>query len=519
MLHNANPLTPTSTDRIFAVQTVSQGVVIDENDFFGEYALADSYNYIPVTTIVNGDTSIGQNTTLTFQFSRDINSTEWMRLRIPDQFESFPSTSVQCTINTPSGAIKTLNPIVSTVDQRWIELDLLQWQQAYPYKLNLTIKLPLFQTTTDSFLLELLANNTNTVMSAYTFSGMTTTPGNLSTVQFSSSSPNINSITNLTLNFLLTNPIVNGQVSLTFSSGFVLTKNCTTNYNNSHWTCYSQSQTMVVPTLTLFAGQNFSVQFLALNPSDATLAYSLSIQTFTNFNNTLRLVDTTQLPLILSSVQTPLFQAFDMYRPEVNATLSQVTALDFRLIPQPGNELPLTKVGGPDLSSIMLQIPLWWRASTQNWNDLQNRFYSYYSNCTFGVEGAYNCAYLRQLYTINTPIKQIDFKYPSNEGLAQCDKPVSIKNVMMPPIPGRYDFRVLTFKNKSIASTPTEQDMFTMDIPVDPFPSLTIESSSVEAADGYNLLKVSFKTGLKVPDEGTMNLNFSVTSNSTDSAW
>lgn len=288
MLHNANPLTPTSTDRIFAVQTVSQGVVIDENDFFGEYALADSYNYIPVTSIVNGNTSIGQNTTLTFQFSRDINSTEWMRLRIPDQFESFPSTSVQCTINTPSGAIKTLNPIVSTVDQRWIELDLLQWQQAYPYKLNLTIKLPLFQTTTDSFLLELLANNTNTVMSAYTFSGMTTTPGNLSTVQFSSSSPNINSITNLTLNFLLTNPIVNGQVSLTFSSGFVLTKNCTTNYNNSHWTCYSQSQTMVVPTLTLFAGQNFSVQFLALNPSDPTLAYSLSIQTFTNFNNTLR---------------------------------------------------------------------------------------------------------------------------------------------------------------------------------------------------------------------------------------
>lgn len=44
---------------------------------------------------------------------------------------------------------------------------------------------------------------------------------------------------------------------------------------------------------------------------------------------------------------------------------------------------------------------------------------------------------------------QLEQRYPMGVGVGQCDKTISVKDVIMPPIPGRYDFRVLTFKNKT----------------------------------------------------------------------
>jgi hypothetical protein len=41
--------------------------------------------------------------------------------------------------------------------------------------------------------------------------------------------------------------------------------------------------------------------------------------------------------------------------------------------------------------------------------------------------------------------------------------------------------------------------MFTMEIAVGVFPQLTVNSSSLQASDQRNLLKVSFQTGLQVP--------------------
>jgi len=43
-------------------------------------------------------------------------------------------------------------------------------------------------------------------------------------------------------------------------------------------------------------------------------------------------------------------------------------------------------------------------------------------------------------------------------GLGECDLPISIENVRITPIPGRFPFRVLTFINSSATSfaTPSE---------------------------------------------------------------
>jgi hypothetical protein len=47
----------------------------------------------------------------------------------------------------------------------------------------------------------------------------------------------------------------------------------------------------------------------------------------------------------------------------------------------------------------------------------------------------------------------------STPGLGDCDLPISIENIIVTPIPGRYDFRVLTFKaTAGFTATPIEQD-------------------------------------------------------------
>jgi hypothetical protein len=73
-----------------------------------------------------------------------------------------------------------------------------------------------------------------------------------------------------------------------------------------------------------------------------------------------------------------------MYVPYVNASLSQITPIDFRIIPNIGNELPLSTINGSVTSSIYFQIPLWFRVINQQYNDLGGNYYYSIPNCTFG---------------------------------------------------------------------------------------------------------------------------------------
>ena len=122
-------------------------------------------------------------------------------------------------------------------------------------------------------------------------------------------------------------------------------------------------------------------------------------------------------------------------------------------------------------------------------------------------------------YLIATPNKD-DLKnrystvITSNLGLGECDLPISIQNVVISPIPGRYDFRALTFKTNSMVgfnTDPLEMDQFTMEIKTTTFPGNNkVYSSSTVTNDPFTLIRASFSVGLELPIEGAINFNFTV---------
>ena len=57
-------------------------------------------------------------------------------------------------------------------------------------------------------------------------------------------------------------------------------------------------------------------------------------------------------------------------------------------------------------------------------------------------------------------------------GVGDCDLPISVATSQITPIPGRFDFRILSFNDgvyNTFTQTPLEQDLYTMEIAVDPF--------------------------------------------------
>jgi len=102
----------------------------------------------------------------------------------------------------------------------------------------------------------------------------------------------------------------------------------------------------------------------------------------------------------------------------------------------------------------------------------------------------------------------------SNLGLGECDLPISIQNVIVSPIPGKYNFRALTFKTTTMSgfnTDPLEMDQYTMEIKTTVFPgSNNVYSSSTVSEDPFNLIRASFQVGLELPIEGAINMNFTV---------
>lgn len=104
---------------------------------------------------------------------------------------------------------------------------------------------------------------------------------------------------------------------------------------------------------------------------------------------------------------------------------------------------------------------------------------------------------------------------PVEVGLGECDVPISIQNVKVTPIPGKYPFRVLTFINNTVTSGPSftaipaEQDIYWMDIAVHEFSSVEVWATSREEEDTDNWVRAKFRTTLQIPWEGVINLNFS----------
>lgn len=125
-----------------------------------------------------------------------------------------------------------------------------------------------------------------------------------------------------------------------------------------------------------------------------------------------------------------------------------------------------------------------------------------------------NCVHSAQLYKIDTPSAGSSTRYSTlltsaELGLGECDVPISIQNVQVTPVPGRFDFRVLTFIDGVYGTNvPIEQDIFTMDIPVTSLPSASVISTTTEQSDINTVLRADFQVGLVLPWEGAINFNF-----------
>lgn len=79
------------------------------------------------------------------------------------------------------------------------------------------------------------------------------------------------------------------------------------------------------------------------------------------------------------------------------------------------------------------------------------------------------------MFKVHTPVSNKP-TWDVNKGLGQCDLPLSLANVQLTPIPGRWDFRVITLQDDTytnFVTAPYEHDLYTMEIAADPFPSPT----------------------------------------------
>lgn len=95
-----------------------------------------------------------------------------------------------------------------------------------------------------------------------------------------------------------------------------------------------------------------------------------------------------------------------------------------------------------------------------------NYQYGYSPGVLYGSEPAYDVSgykpsYYLHIYQFYTPMATDYSKYPAGYGLAQCDLPISISNVILPPFGGKYLFRVLSFKaGVHYVDVPQEQDLY-----------------------------------------------------------
>jgi hypothetical protein len=100
-----------------------------------------------------------------------------------------------------------------------------------------------------------------------------------------------------------------------------------------------------------------------------------------------------------------------------------------------------------------------------------------------------------------------------------------LANVRLTPIPGRWDFRVITMQDDTymnFATTPNEQDLYTIEIPADPFPNPTsVTCTSKDQVDEETVCYAQITVGLPIPYEGAINFNMSTLNDTYNSvsAW
>ena len=180
----------------------------------------------------------------------------------------------------------------------------------------------------------------------------------------------------------------------------------------------------------------------------------------------------------------------DFYVKHVNCSFFQSCPINFRYFPYPNQTLKASP-NSASFSAINMQMPIWWM--TMNEGSING-----VPECLFGDVPTASCYQREHVVSMMTPRTQ---------PFAACELPVTINNVRVSPIPGKFPFRIWSFNDgfkyhdkpgdgftnsasSQWKSPPIEQDTFIMDIPPTGIAVLQTWNSASEAEDVDNLLNL-----------------------------
>lgn len=471
-------------------------IVIDSNAAFESIAFAPAYTTFPSVGIVNDGANIaGYTTNYILSFSTTMTYTKgtWFRLVFPAGFSFGKTPNCYITNIEVSNSDLPCYAEGSTLVMKDLMRDLTPG--TYSIKMRNIVNPSTATTLTGSFLFESLKLGVFTVIEqTASVPGVSITPGAVTDVSVVGFPLVQNLYVDYTITFLPSNIVpVGGQIQIQFPPDFVsgIDGTCRIAYgliaaNSNGLKCTTNKiNTLYISNFQELVPKYIQVNCFAYNPPVAGPTQNFQVRTYTTTAATQIIDQNPQAGIVvISSIDTPNFMQVDFYKPHVNCSFYQDCPLNFRYFPDPARTLKKSP-STASFSTINLQIPIWWMTMSQGSN-------STVPECLFGTVPSAGCMQNQHVYSILTP---------STQAYGACELPVTINNMRVSPIPGKFPFRIWSFNDGSKYhkttgftdttkwyQTPIEQDTYVMDIPATGIAVLQTYSSGSESGDPDNLL-------------------------------
>ena len=490
-------------------------LVIDSNVAFDTIAFAPVYTLFtttpaPVTIVNDGAKVAGYTTNYILNFINSVSYPmgTWFRVQFPPGFGfqaplecyvidfQVPYANLPCyndgNVLVMKGLQQTLVPGAHKIKMRNV--------------INPTIAVPV----TPNFVFESMKEGVYTVIEYYDqIAGAQITPGAVTDASVIGFPLVMNLYVDYAIRFLPSNIVPRGgsihiQFPVDFNQGIDST--CRVSYGIQPATsagikCVTNGiRDLYISNFAQLIPQYIEVKCFAYNPPVPGPTQNFQVETYTGAYGT-QIIDQnpTVGTVVISSIDKPNFMQIDFYVKHVNCSFYQDCPINFRYFPLTNFTSPTpnhifnptvdphnTGVASSYFNSLSLQIPIWWL--------LMGMGPSYnIPECLFALVPAAEC------YQYQHVVSMI---IPSTQGYGYCELPVSINNVKVSPIPGRFPFRIWSFKQGSKIhgytssssysankySIPVEQDTYIMDIPITGIAVLQTWNSASESGDPDNLL-------------------------------
>jgi hypothetical protein len=469
-------------------------IVIDSNLAFDSIGFAPAYTLFTAAAMVNDGSNIAGYTTnyiLTFNTAFTYPKGSWFRMNFATGF-GFDSP-LECYITNIEVAFSNL-PCYND-GSVLIMKNLLMDLPAGTYKIKMRniINPKIASPASGTFLFESLKEGVNTVME-YTNSiaGVVISPGTITDVSVIGFPLVQNLYVDYTITYRPANAVAKGGMfNIKFPPDFVggIDTSCRVIYgmlpaDETGIKCITNGiRDIYITNFQDFTPQYIQVKCYAYNPPVGGETANFEVRTFTTPAAT-QVID--QNPeagtVVISEIQKPNFMEIDFYKLHINCSFYQMCPINFRYFPYPNQTLKKATTT-TDFSAINMQIPIWWLLMNQGNNGT-------YPECLFESEPSASCHQHMHVVSIVTPLTQ---------GFGACEPPVTINNVQVTPIPGKFPFRIWAFNDGSKYhgrsgytgnwyKTPFEQDTYIMDIAVTGIAVLQTWTSSNDLGDVDNLL-------------------------------